>query len=76
MQEDLTLDLASEQSAVDVLTEAITHCTRVADYTTRNILENMLRSEEEHIDWLETQVETIKQIGIGLYLNQQVKNDD
>ena len=76
VQEDLTLDLASEQSAVDVLTEAITHCTQVADYTTRNILENMLRSEEEHIDWLETQLKTIKQIGIGLYLNQQVKNDD
>ena len=76
VQEDLNLDLASEQSAVDVLTEAITHCTQVADYTTRNILENMVRSEEEHIDWLETQLETINQIGIDLYLNQQVKNGD
>ncbi len=75
VQENLDLDLASEKSAVELVTEAITHCTQVADYTTRNILENMVRSEEEHVDWLETQLETINQIGIDLYLNQQIKND-
>jgi bacterioferritin len=36
----------------------------------------MVRSEEEHVDWIETQLETINQIGIELYLNQQIKNDD
>ncbi len=74
--EDLNLDLASEQSAVEVVTEAVTHCTQVADYATRNILENMVRSEEEHVDWIETQLETINQIGIELYLNQQIKGGD
>ena len=76
VQEDLELDLQSEQNAVEVVTEAITHCAQVGDYTTRGMLEEMVRSEEEHVDWLETQMETINQIGIELYLNQQIKNED
>ena len=61
VQEDLELDLQSEQNAVEVVTEAITHCAQVGDYTTRGMLEEMVRSEEEHVDWLE---------------NQQIKNED
>ena len=76
VQEDLELNLQSEQNAVEVVTEAITHCAQVGDYTTRGMLEEMVRSEEEHVDWLETQLETINQIGIELYLNQQIKNAD
>ena len=76
VQEDLELNLQSEQNAVEVVTEAITHCAQVGDYTTRGMLEEMVRSEEEHVDWLETQMETINQIGIELYLNQQIKNED
>ena len=76
VQEDLELNLQSEQNAVEVVTEAITHCAQVGDYTTRAMLEEMVRSEEEHVDWLETQLETINQIGIELYLNQQIKNED
>ena len=74
--EDLQLNLQSEKEAVVSLTEAITHCARVEDYTTRNLLEGMVRSEEEHIDWLETQLETINVIGLELYLNQQIHEDD
>ncbi len=74
--EDLQLDLQSEKEAVEILTEAITHCVRVEDYTTRGLLEGMVRSEEEHIDWLETQLETINTIGLELYLNQQIHEDD
>ena len=74
--EDLKLNLQSENEAVEVLTEAITHCSRVEDYTTRSLLEAMVRSEEEHIDWLETQLETINLIGLNLYLNQQIHNED
>lgn len=70
--EDLNLNLEGERAAVDVLSEAITHCASVGDYTTRSILEGMVREEEEHIDWLETQIETINQIGLELYLNQQI----
>jgi bacterioferritin len=75
-KEDLELDLQSEQAAVDALTEAITHCNSVADYTTRSLLEEMVRSEEEHIDWLETQLETINQVGLELYLSQQITDED
>jgi bacterioferritin len=74
--EDLQLNLQSEEEAVVSLTEAITHCARVEDFTTRNLLEGMVRSEEEHIDWLETQLETINVIGLELYLNQQIHEDD
>ena len=76
VKEDLDLDLASEMEAVDTLRDAIAHCARADDYTTRSILEEMVRSEEEHIDWIETQLETINQVGIELYLNQQIKDDE
>lgn len=74
--EDLQLDLQSEKEAVEALTEAITHCMKVEDYTTRSLFEGMVRSEEEHIDWLETQLETINIVGLELYLNQQIHEDD
>ena len=73
VREDLDLDLAAEIAAVETLREAITHCASVGDYTTRNILEQMVRSEEEHIDWIETQIETINQVGLEIYLNQQIR---
>lgn len=74
--EDLQLNLQSEKDAVEVLSGSITHCARVEDYTTRGLLEGMVRSEEEHIDWIETQLETINTIGLELYLNQQIHEDD
>ena len=76
VQEDLELNLVAEKGAVDVLTEAITHCASVGDYTTRSILEGMVRSEEEHVDWIETQIETINVVGVDLYLNQQIRDGD
>ena len=76
IREDLELNLEAERNAVETLREAITHCTTVGDYTTRNILEGMIREEEEHIDTLETQMEIINTIGIDLYLNQQIHSGD
>ena len=75
VMEDLELDLQSEMNAVAALTDAIAHCEQVQDYTTRGILQEMIRSEEEHVDWLETQMETIKIIGIDLWLNQQIHEE-
>ena len=72
VQEDLLLDLQQEQGAVSLLTEAIGHCGQVGDYTTRGILEDMVRDEEEHVDWIETQLETIQQVGLENYLAQQI----
>ena len=60
---------------MDVLAEAIAHCATVGDFTTRSILEGMIREEEEHVDTLETQLEIINHIGIELYLNQQIHAD-
>jgi bacterioferritin len=71
--EHLQLDASQEQEAVVVFGEAITHCAQVGDFTTRGILEEMVRDEEEHLDWLETQAETIRQIGVENYLAQQLR---
>jgi bacterioferritin len=76
VKENLELNLEAEKGAVEVLAEAIGHCSSVGDYTTRSILEGMIREEEEHIDTLETQLEIINAIGIDLYLNQQIHGDD
>lgn len=75
VQEDLELDLQAEQAAVEMLNEAIAHCASVGDYATRGMLEQMVQSEEEQIDWLETQLETINIVGVDLYLNQQIKGE-
>jgi len=74
--EHLQLALQLEQNAVTTLTEAITHCTQVGDYTTRNMLEEMVRGQEEHVNWLETQLEAIEQVGLQNYLAQQLNKEE
>ena len=71
--ENLQLDLDSEMSALETLAEAIAHCEQVGDFGTREILEDMVREEEEHVDWLETQQEIIRQVGIEHYLAQNIR---
>lgn len=66
-------DLTLEQEDVRLLREAITHCAKVGDYTTRHKLEDMVKETEEHIDWLETQQRAIKQVGLENYLTEQIK---
>ncbi len=68
----LELNLRREREVVETLIEAITHCTQVGDYHTRGMLEGMIRDEEAHVDWFETQLETIRQIGAENYLSQQL----
>lgn len=71
--EDLEIDLRLEGGAVEALNRAISHCGQVGDYTTRGMLEEMVRGEEEQIDWLETQLETIRQVGLENYLTEQMR---
>jgi len=71
--EQLKSDLHLEMENVTLLREAITHSAKVGDYTTRHKLEDFVKSEEEHIDWLETQQDTIKQVGLENYLSEQIK---
>ncbi|WP_447977661.1 bacterioferritin [Candidatus Nitrospira bockiana] len=71
----LNADLALEQEDVKLLQEAINHCAKVGDYTTRHKLEDMIKESEEHIDWIETQQRTIKQVGLENYLSEQIKKE-
>jgi bacterioferritin len=73
--EQLQAALQSEQAAVEFLTGAIAHCVEVGDYTTRAMFEEMIASEERHIDWLETQFETIRLVGLENYLAQQMGSE-
>ena len=70
-QEALKCDLKLERSARPVLQEAIAHCETVKDYVTREIFEDILESEEEHIDWLETQLGLVDQLGAQNWLQSQ-----
>ena len=75
VEEQLTLDLALENEAVPRLRDGINICIRDNDFGSRALLENILVSEEEHIDWLEAQLELISQIGINNYLSQQIHEE-
>jgi bacterioferritin len=70
--EQYEVDLALEYVAVKRLNDGIAACVAAGDNTTRALLEEILVSEEEHVDWLETQIETIRQIGEQNYLAQQI----
>ncbi len=73
--EQLKSDLAKEKAMVKMLTDGIEHCTKARDFTTRHMLEDMVKDEEEHIDWIETQLETISQVGLQNYLSEQIKDN-
>lgn len=67
-REILECDLVLEQEALPVLRDAIAYCESVADYVSRQLFATILDSEEEHIDWLETQLSVIDRIGEPNYL--------
>jgi len=66
-EEIIRCDLAIELEAVPVLREAIEYCEQAKDYVSRELFEDILASEEEHIDWLETQLELIEKVGLQNY---------
>ena len=72
-REILEADLALELEALPVLREAIAHCESVRDYVSRELFEDILESEEEHIDWLETQLQLIERVGLPNYCQSQMK---
>jgi bacterioferritin len=69
----LESDLAVETEAVDRLRRGIEYMRGVSDITSANIFEDILRDEEEHIDYLETQLGLVSQLGEQLYLAQLVE---
>lgn len=73
--EQLKLDLKAEQEMLALLNDGVVHCTKVNDFTTRHMLEDMAKDVDQHIDWIETQMETIKQVGLENYLAEQIKKE-
>lgn len=73
--EILRCDLALELEAVPLLREAIAHCESVGDYVSRKLFADILDSEEEHIDWIETQLSLVERLGEQNYLAQQIDVD-
>jgi bacterioferritin len=72
VKEVLEADLAAEHEARDLYEAAAAHCQSVGDRVSKNLFEELMEDEEAHIDFLETQLELIKQVGIELYAQQQI----
>lgn len=71
-QEMLECDLRLENQAIPLLREAIAYCESIKDYVSRDLFDDILSSEEEHVDWLETQLSLIKVVGIENYLQKNI----
>ena len=72
VKEMLECDLKLEMEALPLLREAIAHCESVSDYGSRQLFREILSSEEEHVDWLETQLALIEKTGLENYLQSQM----
>jgi bacterioferritin len=72
VKEVLDCDLAAEHSARNLYQEAATHCHSVKDYVTRDLFENLMKAEEEHIDFLETQLDLVAKLGVELYSQHHI----
>ena len=71
-KEMLECDLALEMEAIPDLREAIEHCESCKDFVSRDLFDSILESEEEHVDWLETQIDLIARVGIDNYQQSQI----
>lgn len=71
-QEMLECDLALEMDALPALKEAIVYCEETRDFVSRDLFDAILSSEEEHVDWLETQLGLIDKVGIKNYLQAKM----
>ncbi|WP_086933532.1 bacterioferritin [Agarilytica rhodophyticola] len=73
-KEMLECDLQLELKAIPDLRDAIEYCESVRDYVSRDIFQKILDSEEEHVDWIETQLSLIDKIGLENYLQSKMAN--
>ncbi len=72
VKEILECDLKLELEAMPILREAIARCEKSGDFVSRQLFREILSSEEEHVDWLETQLELIGKTGIENYIQAQM----
>lgn len=70
--EILSCDLKLESAAQDTVKQGIVYCESVSDFVSRDLFRDILADTEEHIDWLETQIELVDQVGLQNYLQSQV----
>lgn len=70
-EEMLKCDMRLELQAIPDLREAINYCESVKDYVSRDLLEKILNEEEEHVDWLETQLDLIQKMGLQNYIQSK-----
>lgn len=71
-REMLECDLQLELEAIPLLREAVAYCESCDDYVSRDLFDSILSSEEEHVDWLETQLDLIGRVGIENYLQSKI----
>lgn len=76
VRQQLDNDLALEVAALVVLRDGIKTCVEAADDASRELLEHILVDEEDHVDWIESQLHQIKEVGYQNYLTQQIKEKD
>ena len=74
VKEQFETDLQLEYAAIAFLNQGIEACRKCGDNATEDMMTRILVSEEEHTDWLETQLELIRQVGDQNYLSQQIKD--
>lgn len=71
VRELLECDLRLEQNAMPMLREAIAHCENVRDFVSRDLFSDILETEEDHVDFIETQLDLIPKIGLENYIQLQ-----
>ena len=76
VKEILECDLAAEMSARALYEEAATYCHSVKDYVTRDLFESIMKDEEDHIDFLETQLDLVAKVGLELYSQHHIGEID
>jgi bacterioferritin len=72
VKEVMECDLAAEHDARNLYQEAATYCHSVKDYVSRDLFEELMKDEEHHIDFLETQLDLIKKVGLELYSQHRI----
>ena len=72
IEEVLKADLAAEIGARALYLEAAQYCASINDHVSKNLFEELATDEEDHIDFLETQLELIKQVGVQLYAQKHI----
>ena len=76
VKETLECDLALEEEAIPDLRDAIEHAESVRDYVSRDLFREILDDEEEHVDWLETQMTQIEKMGVQNYVQMMSQDGD